>query len=79
LEREKPWWQVTIQPDAVDFLKKGQGVLVPDQWRILFYPEDADAALFNLLHEGSRSTGMLPDVFADVDRSICIKNWRAGL
>jgi hypothetical protein len=74
LERTKPWWQITIQPNAVDFLKKGQEASIPDAWGIVFYPENTDTLLLNLLHEGSRNMGALPPLFDGVDGSIYIKN-----
>lgn len=74
IDRGKPWWHMIVRPQTVDFIKIGCGDVVPDEWGINFYPEDANKALFNLLHEGSRDPHGLPHIFADVDSSIYFKN-----
>jgi hypothetical protein len=73
-DREKDWWQITVHPKAVDFMRKDWGKGVPEEWGIVFYPQATNKALYNLLHEGSRSCRDLPRIFAGVDPSIYFKN-----
>lgn len=73
-DRAKPWWHITIRMESVDFTKIDFKDHAPDEWGVNFYPDEANRALFGLLHEGSRDCRELPRIFADVDSSSYFKN-----
>jgi hypothetical protein len=72
--REKDWYQLTMRAEAIDFTKSAWKESVPEEWGIIFYPQDSNRPLYNLLHQGSRDSRQLPRIFAGVDPSIYFKN-----
>jgi hypothetical protein len=69
------WWQMTVHPQAIDFMKTDLGADQIDEWGALFYPEDSHRGIRAFMNNTShRCCRDLPTIFSGVDECIYFNN-----